>query len=1011
MIFSWPTLFAVGMLYSALGLGQTQDIFRRLGVNDGLSQNSVREIFQDRQGFIWIGTGDGLNRYDGRRIKKYRESFRSKSPKDFPGKIISGQMVEDDQQNLWMLVDGQVVRMHMPTETFTIIKKVGRDLECRILRLCGPQLFVSIPDAVTIINIHNLSSKTILLKNTFGIYQSGAEPALLFIKDYSVYSYHINSRHFTKLVQSRSAISNAAMGHPSSFLFLSANQIHEYHLTERKITASYPLPFDEATNKYVVPLRAAKTPQGNIIAAAISQGLIILDSARKTARVFQNTAHDPLSLSSNLIYTSLIDQSGNLWLGTEGGGVSILDLKPKLFNGFPQAAIANKESSLLMVKSIFFQEPHIYVGTYDKGLYEVNRFTGGHRKIFEAESQDASQFHGVFFIKKDSKGQVWMNIGPKVGFVDFKKQQFIKSVYVEYTRKGRSHNIVQCFEQIGDHKYIVGTFYSTYLLEYDGDEMKLTDLGLLDHRFEDDIQTIHLKENGDIMIGKGSGKGYIVARISDHHQCRVIESRFNNLTVKHIYRDTLRKAFWMATNVGLVIQKDSGEPLDIIDEKNGLSNDFIYGILPQDDYIFWVSTNKGLNRIQLDKSRGIVVKSVEKYDIQHGLQSNEFNTGAFFKWKHLHFFGGVTGINWFDERQFFYRSFKSRSYITEALINEKNLLSDTAINFLKTLRLHYDENNIAIRFAALDYTNPQVIQYQYRLKNYDKQWIDAGHTGEARYSKLPHGNYTFELKTGNHEGVWSQPASLLNISIAPPFWLTWWFKIGTLLFLSAAVYFAIRFYLKRRIEKQLRPIEKKLAVNNERLRISRDMHDELGTGLSKIALLSEVGKKSGTGDARIINEINATSRTLADKMGEIIWTLDPQNDTLGNLAAYLKEYIYETTEALPVSVSINFPETIPEATIGNFQRQQLMLVTKEALNNALKYARASEISFTFLMDGNKLIFYLRDNGVGFNCNTPLMPKGGKHNGLANMKNRMESIGGQLAIQSDNGTEICYSMEI
>src|SRR5690606_19460935 len=127
---------------------------------------------------------------------------------------------------------------------------------------------------------------------------------------------------------------------------------------------------------------------------------------------------------------------------------------------------------------------------------------------------------------------------------------------------------------------------------------------------------------------------------------------------------------------------------------------------------FWISTNKGLNKITLAKNDSVTVKTVESYSIKHGLQSNEFNTGAYFKEDHLVFFGGVTGINWIDERNFYKQSFMPRSYITDILIHEKPYNSDTAVNFLTKINLAYDENNIFIKFATLDYTNPDVNQYQ-----------------------------------------------------------------------------------------------------------------------------------------------------------------------------------------------------------------------------------------------------------------------------------------------------------
>lgn len=1004
--------FLFSILYGNLSFCQIERDFVRLGVNEGLSQNSVREIFQDRQGFIWIGTGDGLNRYDGQRIKKYRESIRDKSPKRLPGKIISGKIVQDDSQNLWMIVDGQVVKMNLPTETFSIIRKVGGYLDCKILAICNNELFVATHKAVIAINIHELSYKTFPLEKAFGVYKSTNDTDILFHKGNNIYSYHIKKDATSLIVSTDNAgFLSPVMYDSTSFLFNSGDRLNDYDLSKNQIVATYPLPYDKETNKQLAPLATPKMPNGNIVARVVDKGFVVIDSAKNNFYKYRNIGGDLSSLSSNLIYTSFVDHSGNLWLGTEGGGISILNLKPKVFEAFLSQTVASGESSPLMVKSIYYAEPNVYIGTFSRGLFEVDRFSHNYRRLFDGQAYNADHFTGIFFIRKDTNGRIWMNLGSRVGTVDLSTGKFIKEINIDYTRKQISNNIPQCFEQIGNNKFMVGTSQSIYLIEMASDNLTITDLGLLDHRLEDDIQTIYKKQNGDVIIGKGEGKGYMTVRITKDNKPLVINEELQNLTIKCVYRDTLRKAFWYATNAGLVIQQDGQKEPWIIDEMNGLSNDFVYAILPEDDYSFWISTNKGLNKINLKRGDEIAVSNVEQYSVDHGLQSNEFNSGAYYKDDEIFFLGGLEGINWFDKRRFVNRTFTARSYITDVLVNEKSLPSDTSANFLRKIKLNYDQNNILIKFATLDYTSPEAHRYQYRLKEHDHEWINADNVPEARYSKLPHGAYEFEIRSANSEGVWSSPQQLLTLVLTPPFWLTTWFQALGLLSFVSIFFFLTRFYIKRKLEKQLRLTEKQLAVNRERLRISRDMHDELGTGLSKIALLSEVGKKRGRSDGKIINEISATSRGLTDKMGEIIWALNPQNDTLSNLSAYLKEYIYHTAESLPVNIVVDFPEEIPDINLGHLHRQQLMLVTKEALSNALKHAQATQISFTLVRTDSHILFCLADNGIGFDTGTSQPHKNGRGNGLGNMKSRMDTIGGYFSIRVQNGTEIRYGLNV
>ena len=993
--------------------GQTGLNFLRLGVNEGLSQNSVREIFQDKQGFIWIGTGDGLNRYDGIQIKKYRQSIRDRSNKRFPGKILNGKIHQDKAGNLWMMVDGQLVRMDLATETFKVIRQMGRDLEYVIIGLKDDEVYIANAIHVQVVNTKSSTVQELKLPGVFGMYFPDQRTThLLFRKSNAIYQFNCHTKQEQLLYQQGSDPLYSCTHFSSSLLIIAGNRVSDFCLTKRSIISSY-LVADTVLYKNLNPL--VKTPGGNIVSVLSSKGIVIIDSITGVFTHYANRENDPYSLSSNLVYTATIDHSNNMWLGTEGGGISLTNLKPQLFSSFPNARQTRDESSLLMVKSLYHNDGKIYAGTYARGLYIINTHTLEHKVVFAPPRKNDLAFSGVYFIKKDKKGRIWLNAGDRIGIADPDKGVFLLSTTIGYIRKDKRHNIVQCFTQIDSSRYIAGTVQSTYLIEEKNNQLLVSDLGQLHPELEGDIQHIFVKTNGEIIVGMGEGKGIVLLKLDRFNKPEIISTDLHGLTVKYIHRDKSRQAFWYATNVGIVIQQDGSGTRTVIDEVNGLSNDFIYSVIPENDHSFWVSTNKGINRVSLEKSNFVQIKAVEQYAIQHGLQSNEFNTGAYFRDSNLIFFGGVTGVNWFDHRAFFNRSFIARTYITDLQINETALDTDTAINFLHQVALKHNENNLLIKFATLDYTNASVNQYLYRLRGYDKSWVRASKSPEARYSKLPHGSYSFEVMSSNSEGVWSDARTLIRITLSPPYWLTLWFRIAVALTMVGIIIYVVKQILKRKMEKQLRAIEQQLAVNNERLRISRDMHDELGTGLSKIALLSEVGKnhKAADHNKKIIHEISHTSRDLADKMGEIIWTLNPQNDTLGNLLAYLKEYIYETTDSLPVSVSFSYLESIPDISLGHAKRQHLMLVTKEAVNNALKHSNASQILFSLSVESGYLSFSVMDNGIGLGNETDQPPRNGKKNGLVNMRARMEQISGQFSIRSapGEGTEIRYGIPI
>jgi signal transduction histidine kinase len=355
--------------------------------------------------------------------------------------------------------------------------------------------------------------------------------------------------------------------------------------------------------------------------------------------------------------------------------------------------------------------------------------------------------------------------------------------------------------------------------------------------------------------------------------------------------------------------------------------------------------------------------------------------------------------------------------LTAVAVNEKPFASETSAPRLGALELPHDKNTLAIRFAALEYTQPISAYYSYKLEGFEDGWTKPNRVPEARYAGLPPGRYTFLLRVANADGVWGPRPLTLPIAILPPWWATWWARIGALLLLAGGVALGIRQYVASRVRQRLREIEKEKAVNDERLRISRDMHDELGSGLTKIALLSEVTKQKMSRaqddrDTGMLEQITATSRRLTEKMGEIIWTLNPAADTLDNLAAYLQEYLSDLGDGLAVGIAVRMPENVPSTRLSNRQRQQILLVTKEAVNNAIKHAHASQITVSLVLAEGAAAFKVVDDGAGFISAEP-SELAGKRNGLGNMVVRMKSIDGWCRIHTTpgGGTVVDYGIKL
>ena len=459
---------------------------------------------------------------------------------------------------------------------------------------------------------------------------------------------------------------------------------------------------------------------------------------------------------------------------------------------------------------------------------------------------------------------------------------------------------------------------------------------------------------------------------------------------------------WVSSGIGLIDFNTATKKYTIWDTNNGLANSYVYGSLEDEKHNVWISTNGGLS--YLDRT----ANHIENYSYQDGLQSNEFNTQAFYKSPtNTFYFGGIKGFNWFRSINFKNYPHKPQAAITQMEVDNILLSIDSALAKNDYIELPYDKNNLNFTFAALDYTRPDANRIQYTLEGWDTKWITT-YTKSVRYSHLLPGNYNMIIKASNAAGIWSEEKSI-KFTIEKPYWQTTWFYFLIVFLFILAVVYATYALAQMKVKQKLRKLERLAAIEEERNRISKDMHDEIGNGLTHIALLSELIQAQhspGPDIKKDIRSISTSARKLVQTMSEIIWALSPQNDTLDNLLAYIREQSHQYFEGMNVVFTIHFPEVLPEIILTNEQRRNLFLVTKEALSNAMKHSQATCIHLNVVISNDKYCFTVKDNGVGISANKFKIGS----NGLKNMRKRMEDIGGTILWKNEiKGTLVEYCL--
>jgi signal transduction histidine kinase/ligand-binding sensor domain-containing protein len=323
------------------------------------------------------------------------------------------------------------------------------------------------------------------------------------------------------------------------------------------------------------------------------------------------------------------------------------------------------------------------------------------------------------------------------------------------------------------------------------------------------------------------------------------------------------------------------------------------------------------------------------------------------------------------------------------------------------LRLPPGHRHLEFDYTAFHLRAPGNVRFRYQLAGFDNAWIDAGAKHSADYSRLTAGNYQFRVEACIGDGPWSETPAALAFAVAPFFWQTWWFRLGMLLLFTSSVIAVVRYISFRRMRRKLRAVEQQAAIERERGRIARDIHDDLGERLTEIQLLTGIAQlDSAQPDKAIahVRQIASATRQATDALDEIVWAVNPRNDTLPHLIDYLGQFTVEFLRTAGIHCRTDLPEHPPVKPVPAEVRHALFLVIKESLNNIVRHAGATEVSLLILVTDESIRVILEDNGRGFNGE--VQNRGA--DGLENMRRRMVEIGGQFQIQSKPGTGTCVS---
>ncbi len=989
---------------------------------NGLSQNTVYSILKDKQGFMWIATANGLNRFDGAEMKIYKPSYGSVTGQ-MKGRIIRTGLMEDANEQIWFATDKVINCFNKRQQVFSQHKIYwNADMKGPVEATPNSELFAnplferngyiwfaSIGEGLFALNTKTNKCFNYPVTtqeengNSIPLMYNGAfngKDKLWFATRKGLLCFDLNTKMWSQFINDRSFFSIVLYG---DTLFLGSDNRIDWFDT-RSFKNGNSIKTNAPINIKQGMIRRIITDEKNNLWAGDQEGNIYLKPSWKVEFVWKGNINGN-ARTNYPVYCLYADTTGNLWVGADVLGLLKAEISPAGFKKFPNASSDDLSNQDLFVYSIYEdEEDKMWLSTFQNGVFIVDKSTGKAKRLdFSYLDPKLPYGKSVPLIANDSNGNVWTSYSGYLYVKEKGMKNFIP-VKIPVPASALQSPQMNCISEY-KNGWLIGTNIGLYFIEKKENSYSIKHVTSFS---QSRVINIWISPEGKIWVVPESDGIMIYNKLYDTPAEKRI---FTGLNVKSIQYDEQNRLIWISTSDGLIAYHSSDGQYRFYTEKDGLLSSFVYGVINTDNEL-WASTNNGLSKGKLIFKKNSPFPDIDfiNYTVAEGLPENEFNTGAFYKGKSgTLYFGSTKGVVWFKPGDIRSTITRPNLQLTNFLVNEEQADSLVAPEYITSVSLPYYKNNLFFQFRGIDFNNTNKIRYKYQLKGWDKDWIYSNTLNEVRYNNLPYGKYLFKVKAEGSLGVWSDEIRSVSVIIHPPFWKTWWFYLLTALVVLLIIILITRFFAQQKLKSKVADLEKQKEIDKERQRISREMHDDIGSGLTQIVLMSEsVKNKTGAGGEKELSDITDTSRQLVNNMSEIIWSLGTENRTLDQLCSYMREQLNKQLEYSGMNYKIELPENGNDIILSNEQRRNILLVTKEIVNNAIKYSKAKNILIKGEIKNSSLAFIVEDDGRGFEID-----KIYRGNGLKNIKTRIEELGGKMESVSEpgKGSRFKYSISV
>jgi signal transduction histidine kinase len=697
------------------------------------------------------------------------------------------------------------------------------------------------------------------------------------------------------------------------------------------------------------------------------------------------------------------DHEGNLWVGTGNGGLAMM----RTVN-FKTLSPPDQWQGRAVLSVDASADGSLWAGTEGAGLY---CFHDGKWTNYLAT---AGLMHWyVWTVAPDAPGGV--QVGTWGGGVFQQRNGWFA------TNEGLDNFYVAALHPARDGGIFVGT--SEGLIHYRAGQTIW--LGRKPELFSPDVRTICEGPDGTVWFGmSGGGLGCLKGgKLQQFQRKDGLSSDF--VQCLHLEADG---TLWVGTFGGGLDRFKNGQ-FFAIGRHQGLPDEVICDIRDDGLGFYWISSHGGIMRINKGELEACADGRTNKlnclsFGLSDGLPSLECSGGSEpascrtadgTLW-----FATAKGLVGVDPKVIRTNPSPPPVLIEEVRVDGQSVTNDAAAT--NGLQIAPGRHILEFDYAGLSFVAPERMQFKYRLDGLDHEWVDAAGKRQANYSYIPPGKYVFRVIACNNDGVWNEAGASLAFAVLPYFWQTWSFRLLAAMCAAIAVGGSVLIVMRRRMHFKLKRLEREQAVERERTRIAKDIHDDLGASLTRITMLSQSARgelRSSPEAAVHVDQIYSTARELTRAMDEIVWAVNPKHDSLDSLAIYLGKFAQDYLRAAKIRCRLNMPEELPPWPINAEVRHNLFLAVKEALNNVVKHSGATEARVTLTLEANGFVLTLQDNGRGFLTKSA---QSGSHgdldrieggHGLINMKQRLQEMNGCCEIESTllAGTVIRFAVPV